>query len=418
MKSEKLIFGFDLGTNSIGWAVMEEDAAGNSQKLVDIGSRIFLKAVEDKVPTPKNLKRRMARLARRVLQRRARRRSRLQNYLISLGLLPEIVRDISQREAVLNSLGDPYALRAKALDEHLSSHELGRVLSHLGMRRGFQSNRKTLLSDMADDPDVLQILAELEQENADGKSEAEAIRIKEEGEFKAAISALQVEIDTSGARTLGEFLSKQPVTVRKRNRRTGREMLSQELDLILTAQDRPALSDAVKQEIFHIILHQRPLRWDSSTIGNCSLEPNRRRASVARLEFQRFRMLQDINHVKYDYPQVDPETGEISGLNIGLTEDDRKKLVAKLDGQRSITWAAIKKELGLPKTIHFNLEESNKKGLGGNSTSCSIRRVVGDRAWDAMHESKQLELVEDLLKFEKKLPLKTRLINHWVSTAI
>lgn len=421
MTNDKLVFGFDLGTNSIGWAVMHEDTDGNPRSLVDIGSRIFLKAVEDKTPTPKNLKRRMARLARRVIQRRARRRSRLQNYLISLGLLPETVRDTSQREMVLNGLGDPYVLRAKALDEQLSLHELGRVITHLGMRRGFQSNRKTLLSDMADDPDVLQMLAELEQESAEGKSEADTLRIKEEGEFKAAISALQSEIDDSGARTLGEFLFMQPVTVRKRNRRTGREMLRQELDIILAAQQHSQLTDAVKEEIAHIIFHQRPLRWDSSTIGNCSLEPNRRRAAMARLEFQQFRMLQDINHLKYDYPRVDPETGEVLGLGLTLSGSDRGKLMLKLDAQRTITWAAIKKELGLPKTIHFNLEEGTKKGLGGNSTACSIRRVVGDDAWDAMHESKRHELVEDLLKFEKKLPLKGRLINHWgfdVRTAI
>lgn len=413
MVSDKLVFGFDLGTNSIGWAVIKESADGTPLELVDLGSRIFLKAVEDKAPTPKNLKRRMARLARRVVQRRARRRARLQSYLISLGQLPETVRNSSQRESVLNGLGDPYVLRAKALDQQLSPHELGRAITHLAMRRGFQSNRKTLLSDMADDPDVAQMLSELEQESAEGKSEADALRIKEEGEFKAAISELQTEIDASGSRTLGEFLSKQPTTLRKRNRRTGREMLRRELDLILDAQSSPELTDAVRHEITHIIFHQRRVRWDSSTIGNCSLEPNRRRASVARMEFQRFRMLQDINHVKYDYPQVDPETGEISGLDIGLTANDRKKLVNRLDSQRTITWAAIKKELGLPKTIHFNLEEGNKKGLGGNTTSCSIRRVVGDAVWDAMHESKQHELVEDLLKFEKKLPLKTRLINHW-----
>lgn len=418
----KTIFGFDLGTNSIGWAVMEEDEIGIPQTIVDIGSRIFLKAVEDKTPTPKNMKRRMARLARRVIQRRARRRSRLQNYLISLGLLPDTVRDTSQREAVLNALGDPYALRAKALDQQLSTHELGRAITHLGMRRGFQSNRKTLLSDMADDPDVLEMLAELEQENAEGRSEADVLRIKEEGEFKAAISALQAEIDASTSRSLGEFLDKQPTTVRKRNRRIGREMLKKELGLILAVQAHPSLSDAVKQEIIHIIFHQRPIRWDSSTIGNCSLEPNRRRAAMARLEFQHFRMLQDINNLKYDYPQVDQETGEINGLGLTLTVDDRKKLIDKLDGQRTMTWGAVKDLLGLPKrTVHFNLEEGTKKGLGGNTTACSIRGVIGDARWKAMHDSKHHELVEDWLKFEKKSALKTRLIGYWgfdVRTAI
>jgi CRISPR-associated endonuclease Csn1 len=418
---KKVIFGFDLGTNSIGWAVLEEDTNGNPSALIDMGSRIFQKAVEDKTPTPKNLKRRMARLARRVTQRRARRRSRLQNYLISLQFLPQEVRDISKRESTLNELGDPYLLRAKALDNPLTPFELGRVISHIGMRRGFQSNRKTVLSDMAGDPDVMQMLEELEHESPEGKSEADAERIKEETEFKAAISELQSQIEASGSRTLGEFLSKQASAVRKRNRRTSREMLRHELQLVLEAQTRIELTDSIKQEIEHIIFHQRPLRWDSSSIGNCSLEPSRRRAAVARLEFQHFRMMQDINHLKFDYPQVDPETGEISGLGIILSANDRKKLITKLDRQRSITWAAIKKELGLPKAIRFNLEEGTKKGLGGNSTACSIRSVIGDSAWESMDVTKQYELVEDLLKFEKKLPFKNRLVNIWrfdVRTAI
>ena len=65
-QNKRTIFGFDLGTNSIGWAVLEEDTNGNPSALIDMGSRIFQKAVEDKTPTPKNLKRRMARLARRI----------------------------------------------------------------------------------------------------------------------------------------------------------------------------------------------------------------------------------------------------------------------------------------------------------------------------------------------------------------
>ena len=416
-----LIFGFDLGTNSIGWAVLRETENGEPQEIVATGVRIFNKAVEDKTPTPKNLKRRMARLARRVVQRRARRRRRLENYLLSLGLLPETVKDISRRESVLNALGDPYQLRRKALDEQLEPHQLGRVISHLGIRRGFQSNRKTLLSDMAGDPDVLDMLAEVEQESADGKSEADALRIKEEGEFKAAIVALQTEIDATGARTLGEYLAQQPTTVRKRNRRVGREMIRHELESILAIQQYPAVTDGIKEEIAHIIFHQRPLRWDKSTIGNCSLEKNRRRAAVARLEFQRFRLLQDINHIRYDYPEVDRDTGEIKGLGLALTDADRRKLVVKLDGQRTMTWASVKKELGLPKTVRLNLEEGTKKGLGGNTTACDIRSVIGDSKWETLGVDGQAALVEDLLKFEKKLALKKRLIDHWkfdVRTAI
>lgn len=88
MKTDKLVFGCDFGTNSIGWAELHEDADGVPSAIGDIGSGIFIKVVEDKVPTPMTLKRSLVRLARRIVQRRARCRSKLQNYLISLRLTP------------------------------------------------------------------------------------------------------------------------------------------------------------------------------------------------------------------------------------------------------------------------------------------------------------------------------------------
>jgi len=48
--------GLDLGSNSIGWALLEEKD-GKPHRIIDLGSRIFTKAVEEKTPTPKNAKR-------------------------------------------------------------------------------------------------------------------------------------------------------------------------------------------------------------------------------------------------------------------------------------------------------------------------------------------------------------------------
>ena len=46
------------------------------------------------------------------------------NYLISLELLPEALRNNPAPEIILNDLGDPYFLRKKALDEPLEKNEL------------------------------------------------------------------------------------------------------------------------------------------------------------------------------------------------------------------------------------------------------------------------------------------------------
>ncbi|MDE0926622.1 MAG: hypothetical protein OR997_06090, partial [Methylophilaceae bacterium] len=108
----KKILGLDLGSNSLGWALLKE-VDGKANSIVDIGSRIFTKAVEEKVPTPKNVKRRDCRLGRRVIQRRSRRKQRMLNYLVSIDLLPRELQGHTQPEVVLNELGDPYELRAK-----------------------------------------------------------------------------------------------------------------------------------------------------------------------------------------------------------------------------------------------------------------------------------------------------------------
>lgn len=401
----KKILGLDLGSNSIGWALLEENN-GKPDRIVNIGSRIFTKAVEEKTPTPKNVKRRNARLSRRITQRRARRKLRMLNYLIQLKLLPQELTANPNPEIVLNELGNPYPLRAKALDEPLTAFELGRILLHLVQRRGFLSNRKTLLGDMADDPDVLDILAELEGED-DNSTE----RAKEETAFKADISKLKKTIAELDFRTLGEYLASLDPHDCKRNRsrdgghlRTDRQMYRDELDLIWEQQKQhhAVLTDGVKEQIEAIIFKQRPLKLNAGRIGKCSLEPTRKRAKMARLESQKFRYLQDINNLQY----FDVYTEK----SVPLDDSAKQKLVRLLETTATVSFAGIRKVLGFDKTIEFNLENGNKK-LKGNTTACEIRRLLPD--WDAFDDAKQHALVEDLLTITKKSVLKNRLVNYW-----
>ncbi len=400
----KKILGLDLGSNSIGWALLKENN-GKPNEIINMGSRIFTKAVEEKTPTPKNVKRRNARLSRRITQRRARRKLRMLNYLITLNLLPQELTANPTPEIILNELGNPYLLRAKALDHSLTSFELGRVLLHLVQRRGFLSNRKTLLGDMADDPDVLEVLAELEDE--DDNTE----RAKEETAFKADISQLKNTIAELGFRTLGEYLASLDHHDCKRNRsrdgghlRTDRQMYRDELDLIWEQQKQHHndLTDNVKEQLEEIIFKQRPLKLNADRIGKCSLEPTRKRAKIARLESQRFRYLQDINNLQYfDY---------YTEKSVSLNDQAKQKLVQLFETTANISFAGIRKALGFDKTIEFNLENGTKK-LKGNITACEIRKQLPE--WDSFDETKQLDLAEDLLTINKKSALKDRLIKHW-----
>lgn len=399
----KKILGLDLGSNSLGWALLEE-VDGQANSIIDIGSRIFTKAVEEKVPTPKNVKRREMRLGRRVLQRRARRKQRMLNYLVSLDLLSNELQRNYQPEILLNELGNPYYLRAKGLDEQLTRHELGRVLLHLVGRRGFLSTKKQIAGDLIDDPDMVVYLNEIDDS---------PVADKEEGAFKADISEVRKAIEESGARTLGEYLFKLESGACKRNRshdgghlRTDRAMYKDELNKIWLQQkqyfaDLPDDFMLENKGIQQIIFYQRPLKFKKDRIGKCSLEPKNNRAGLARMEVQRFRYLQDVNNLQYFERHTE------QWLNI--TDDDRQKLVEYFEQHRKITVTVLKKLLGLDRSTKINLEAKNLKG---NITACEIKKVLGER-WDNYSEKSQFALVEDLFSIKKKSALKARLLNHW-----
>lgn len=163
------ILGLDLGTNSIGWAVIDE----KNPKILGSGVRIFPEGVNNKGQgireQSKNATRREFRQARRQNYRRRLRKIKLLETLIEYKMTP-LQNDslnrwkhwdkskksegrISPFESdILNTKGNeeikewiklkPYELRHKALTKDITRYELGRILYHLAQRRGFKSGRK------------------------------------------------------------------------------------------------------------------------------------------------------------------------------------------------------------------------------------------------------------------------------------
>ncbi len=402
--NSKTILGLDLGTNSVGWALIEA-LDGTPKKIIAGGVRIFISSLEDKTPTPKNQARRRARLARRLVQRRARRKQRVLNFLISKELLPKELANNPNPENILNRIGNPYELRGKSLDEALGPYELGRVILHMATRRGFQSNRKTLWGNLIDDPDFLEIKAEEALESGEDITLSEEQKKEEKG-MKAEIAELWRDIENSGARTLGEYLAGLPLQERKRTRRTERKMYQQELEAIWKKQStyHPVAQDEhFKKEIARLLFKQRPLKLATDRLGRCSLERKRPRARKAWPDVQRFRYWQDLNNLTY----VNRSTDENHVLSLA----DKQTLAEVLESQKTLSWAAIRKRIGLDRAVHFNLEES-KKNITGSLTACSIRKVIGEK-WDEMSVDEQNRLAEDLITIGDKRGLKNRLKKRW-----
>jgi len=164
--SQKYVLGLDLGSASLGWALIGLNAAGDPEHLIRTGVRIFEPGVdgssldiEQGKDQSKAVERRTARLQRRQLRRRVARQRELFIELQRAGLLPTGSTGhgagSEQRHQLLNNFdqaltakylatdgeafaqGPLYFLRKRALDHALEPHELGRVLFHLSQRRGF-----------------------------------------------------------------------------------------------------------------------------------------------------------------------------------------------------------------------------------------------------------------------------------------
>ena len=159
------ILGLDLGTSSIGWAIVEQHDSGYSllEKGVDIFQEGVARVKNNEKPAVQD--RTDARALRRHYFRRRLRKIELLRVLVRHDLCPPLTD--AQLDALRsrkiyplteeflrwqrtddNTDRNPYRDRYRALTETLDltarsdRHALGRALYHLAQRRGFLSNRK------------------------------------------------------------------------------------------------------------------------------------------------------------------------------------------------------------------------------------------------------------------------------------
>lgn len=153
----KKILGLDLGTNSIGWALVNEaENVNEKSSIIKLGVRIvnydnFVSSQtgkESKEPE-KDFRsgKGISPNAGRTLKRSMRRN--LQRYKLRRESLIEILKEHSfiSDETILSENGnrttfETYRLRAKAATEDISLEEFARVLLMINKKRGYKSSRK------------------------------------------------------------------------------------------------------------------------------------------------------------------------------------------------------------------------------------------------------------------------------------
>lgn len=147
----KRILGLDLGTNSIGWALVSEAETVNEKSaIVKLGVRVNPLTVDEQKnfetgkSIPTNAGRTLKRSMRRNLQRYKLRRDYLIKKLKEYGW---ITSDTILYECGNRTTFETYRLRAKAVTEKISLEEFGRVLLMINKKRGYKSSRKAKSSD-------------------------------------------------------------------------------------------------------------------------------------------------------------------------------------------------------------------------------------------------------------------------------
>ncbi len=165
----KKILGLDLGTNSIGWAVVNEAEKTDEQSsIVKLGVRVNPLTVDELTNFEKgksittNADRTLKRSMRRNLQRYKLRREHLIEILKANSFISD---DTILSENGNRTTFETYRLRAKAATNEISLEEFARVLLMINKKRGYKSSRKAKNTEEGQLIDSMEITQRLYDEN-------------------------------------------------------------------------------------------------------------------------------------------------------------------------------------------------------------------------------------------------------------
>ncbi|PID47312.1 MAG: type II CRISPR RNA-guided endonuclease Cas9 [Proteobacteria bacterium] len=370
------LLSLDMGTSSIGYVVFAIDEDGEPTAIEDLGVRIFPdgRDPDSNSNEPLAVARRKARGIRRTRDRGQNRVRRLVKELIECGLLPA---NDQERKIILQQTC-PYEARALAVNQPVEPYTLGRAIFHLGRRRGFKSNRL-----------------------ASGG---------EESEYKSKIESLRKSL---GDQTLGEYLYQKikqnkvlankgtPIKqtpVRFRNGETefyaDRAMYQSEFRKIQETQGNTLISDAQWALLAETVFFQYPLK--PVLKGKCRFFPEETRAHIDLPISHEFRILQEVNNLKY----------VSQGVNHDLTERQHNAIIHALNKSKSKTFSSLvklkdeHKNPFFPSDAQFNLDVASRSSkLIGNETLINLRKTdyLGKLA-DTLSTDKLNDIIEYLIE--------------------
>lgn len=355
------VLGLDLGTNSIGWAIIERDF--DETTLTNYGVHIFTEGVgENKGAEYSKAAERTAfrSLRKHYLRRRVRKVETL-TVLTTLNLCPEIsAQDLKTwRNGGKYPLSDqikewlktddninknPYHARFKAIDKKLNldrtedRYLLGRAFYHITQRRGFLSNR-----------------LETTQQS--------------DGAVYTGIEELNKNISDSGCRTLGEYFYRCYGNEKIRSHYTERiGHYEAEFYAICKMQE---LSDDMVKQLHRAIFFQRPLKSQKGLVGKCTFEKNKARCPISHPRFEYYRMMCFVNNIKIKMPMdLEPRV---------LNENERKAIEPLFlrSSKDTFNFSDIAKKLGYSKNNPYEFNYRMDTAVSGMPFTAQMVKLFG-----------------------------------------
>lgn len=398
----KKILGLDLGTNSIGWCLIEIDETETPQSIVAMGSRIIPLDSDSRdqfqkgQAISKNHDRTIARTQRKGYNRKQLRKSdekfeySLINFLKSNEMYP------SSELLNLNTL-DLWKLRADAVDPQsdISPKELGRILYMLAQKRGYKSAR------------------------------GEANQDKKDTDYVATVKSRHTELKENH-KTIGQYFYSELKNAnnsssyfRIKDKVYPREAYMEEFDAIMDVQKKKHafLSDSIIERLRNqIIFYQRKLKSQKGLVNVCEFEG-----------FETTYIDKETQKEKTSFvgPKVTPRTSPLNQLciiweNINnltikvrnpenvkyrwrdyeLTSDEKERIAEFLSTNAELTFAGLLKILNLKKEdVYANKQIKN--GIKGNSTYATLKDLIGESKW-LQFEIQKLLLNKKAILVDKK----------------
>ena len=378
------ILGLDLGTNSIGWAITEQQ--DDHFTLLDRGVDIFQEGVNrtKSGEEPMVKIRTDARALRRHYYRRRLRKIEVLKVLVANNLCPYLSNEqldawryekqyplVDEFMQWLHSCNNsnPYADRFKSLTKVLDLNKqedrytLGRALYHLSQRRGFLSNRKDNNSD-------------------------------EDGKVKGAIKQLDEDMAAAGCIYLGEFYYKLFLAGEKIRTGDGYGYAGRiahyekEFNAICEKQ---GLSDDLRTALHRALFFQRPLKSQKGLVGSCTFEKDKARCPISHPRFEEFRMWSFLNNVKVktylddEYrPLNEEEIRKVLPLFYRKSKAnfDFEDIAKAIAGKKKGSYAYKEDKCEAPYRFNFRMSTS----VSGCLVMAQLREIFGEDWEDSISE--------------------------------